>query len=398
MTHASAHADSPLDSSSPQRRGAMVAVLLCLGLLLAALAPATSAEAKRVPKSFFGITEGGSVTASDLEQMHQIKVRTFRLTISWRLTEPAQGRFDWSRTDSRLIQLARAGISPAFVVWASPHWATGSSQPAVPPLKGRAARAWKSFLKAAVKRYKKGGTFWKTHPGVPKKPAKTWQVWNEPNLPKYFAKKGSGAPKSVPHAGKAYGKLVKSSDKAIHKADKHAKVILAGLSGNAKKKKLKPNKFIKSFLGVKKVTKHFDAAALHPYASSFKAYKSRVSSFRKALRKGGAKKKGLWLSEIGWGSSNNGQRLNKGRKGQARLLEESFKETLKKRKKWKVDHLYWFEWRDQPPNTGGCSFCRSAGLLNFNRSKKPAYGKFKHFTKMQGGGHHGRHARTGYTF
>jgi polysaccharide biosynthesis protein PslG len=393
MIPASAHADTPPGSSRTSRRGPLVAALVCLGLLLTALAPATAAEAK-VPKSFFGITEGGSLAPPDFEQMHGIKVRTFRVTISWRLTEPARGKFDWSRTDNVLSLLARNGISPAFVVWGAPQWATHSSEPAVPPLKGKSQVAWKAFLNAAVKRYKKGGTFWKTHPSLPEKPANTWQIWNEPNLAKYFAKRGTHARKPVPHAGRAYAKLVKLSDKAIHKADKHAKVILAGLSGNAKGKKLKPNKFIKSFLKAHKIKKRFDAAALHPYASNFNAYRSRVSSFRKALKEGGAKKKGLWLSEVGWGSSKNGQRSNKGPKGQARLLEKSFKETLKMRKKWNVDHLYWFEWRDQPPGTGGCSFCRSAGLLRFDRTKKPAYRKFEHFANMQGnGGHQGHHHR-----
>jgi Glycosyl hydrolase catalytic core len=394
MTHGSAHADTASTRCRTTRRGRRAALLLSLLALAVVAFPASGADAK-VPKSFFGITEGGSADAKDYQQMHAIKVRTFRLSIFWRITEPAPGAFNWSRTDAKVAALARNRITPAPLIWGSPQWATGSGNPGVPPLKGNALRAWKSFLKAAVKRYKKGGEFWRDHPDLPKKPVKTWQIWNEPNLAKYFGNKRNPK-KPVPHTAKAYGKFVKASDKAIHKADKHSQVILAGLSNNAKKKKLAPDRFIKTLLKIKGIEKHFKAAALHPYAPSTKKYSQRISEFRRALKKGGAKKKKIWLTEVGWGSKNNRQGLNKGLSGQAKILKKSFKLTLNHRKKWKIDRLYWFEWRDPPRGAPkGCSFCSSAGLLRANRSKKPSYRKFKHFTKMQGRGgrHRHQHAR-----
>ena len=189
----------------------------------------------------------------------------------------------------------------------------------------------------------------------------------------------------MPHAAKAYAKLVKASDKAIGSADKHAKVILAGLSGNSKSPKMAPQRFIKKFLKVKKTTKHFNAAALHPYASKINEHKARVSKFRKALDRGGAKKKPIWLTEVGWGSASNGQRLNAGLAGQAKLLRKSFSVTLKKRKTWKINRVYWFDWRD--PAAGAqatCSFCPSAGLVRHDGSHKPWYKHFKRFAKKQG--------------
>jgi hypothetical protein len=191
----------------------------------------------------------------------------------------------------------------------------------------------------------------------------------------------------VPHAAKAYAKFVKASDKAIGRADKHAKVVLAGLSGNPKKRKQAPHKFIKKFLKVNKITKHFNAAALHPYASKVSKYESRISKFRKALNRGGAKKKPIWLTEVGWGSEKDGQRLNKGLAGQAKLLSRSFTVTLKKRKQWKIDRLYWFDWRDPAPGAPDtCSFCPTAGLLRHDGTSKPSYKKFKRFTRKQRGG------------
>jgi hypothetical protein len=391
MIHGSAHADTA--SASSRTRGTRVAVLLSLALVFAVLVPTTAAQAK-VPKGFFGLTQGQvGLNAEDLGRIHDIKVRTYRLSLNWRTTEPGKGIFRWAPFDNQVSALARNKITALPTIWGAPQWATGSGNPGVPPLKGEAKRAWQDFLKEAVKRYKPGGKFWRENPDLPKRPLKSWQIWNEPNLAKYFSKIGTSPPKSVPKTGKAYAKLIKSSDKAIHKADKHAKVILAGLSGNPQKKKLEPQKFIKKFLKAKKITKRFDAAGLHPYAPKISKYKSRISKFRKAMKKGGAKKKEIFLTEVGWGSANNGQSLNKGKAGQAKLLKKSFKMTLKKRKKWNIDQLDWYDWRDPPQSAPvGCSFCPSAGLLKNSGKSKPAYKKFKHFTKMQGkGGHHGHH-------
>jgi hypothetical protein len=373
-------------------------------LALAALACVIPGVAQaRVPKVFFGITQGGTVQQPDYQKMQDTKVRTMRISVNWKQVEPQPGDFRWGNganagnVDNRVAILAQHGITPLMSMYGAPQWATGSTNQAVPPLKGSALQAWKTFLKKAVQRYKKGGVFWRDNPTIPEKPVNSWQIWNEPNLAKYFAKPGNAFPADpVPHAAKAYAKFVKASDKAVGGADKHAKVILAGLSGNAKSRATDPHKFIKKFLKVKKVTKHFNAAALHPYASSIRDYKNRVSKFRKALNRGGAKKKPIWLTEVGWGSASNGQRLNKGIAGQAKLLRKSFKLTLKNRKKWKIGRLFWFDWRDPAPGAPvGCSFCPSAGLLRHDGSAKPAYNNFKRFAKKQGSGghHHRRHHR-----
>jgi hypothetical protein len=393
MTYGPAHADVPSIRFRMQRRGRWAAALTALLALAVTFVAAAGADAK-VPKVFFGISGGGSVQQEDFQKMHDIKVRTFRPSISWSATEPQPGVFDWSRTDAQVAALAQNEISPVFSLYRSPEWATGVSNGAVPPLHGEALRAWKTFLEAVVKRYKAGGRYWRAHPEVPEEPAVIWQIWNEPNLPKYFATKGDPN-RSVPHTARAYANLIKASDEAIHEADKNAKLILAGLSGAAKKKYLEPGKFMKDFLKVKKVTRHFDAAALHPYPSSIGDLRSRVSKFRKALNNGGAKKKEIWLTEIGWGSKDNGMVQNKGLAGQAKMLKKSFTQVLDKRRQWKIERLFWFDWRDPAPGSAsGCSFCLSAGLLWYNGSPKPAYKTFKRFTKMQGKRErHHRHRR-----
>lgn len=380
MIHRLDHAESARTPSRGRRFPARASLLVAVAAMAIALMAAPAAQAK-VPKGFFGITEGGATNAADYQQMGDIKVKMKRLTVPWRIVEPQPGVFHWGRIDQQVGFLAGNGMSPLLVFVGGVQWATHSSNPGVPPLKGSALQSWKTFVKTAVNRYKRGGDYWTSHPALDAHPAKAYQIWNEPNLAKYFAKK-SNPKKIVAHAPRAYGKFAKKTGKAISSADRHSKVVLAGLSATPKQKSLRAEKFIKKALRVRKLTKHFDAAALHPYAPRVKKFKERVSEFRHAMNKGGAKKKEIWLTEVGWGSKNNRQGLNKGLSGQAKILKQSFKQTLKKRKKWKIEHVFWFDWRDPPSGaTTGCSFCSSAGLLRNDGSAKPAYKKFKRFTK-----------------
>jgi hypothetical protein len=92
----------------------------------------------------------------------------------------------------------------------------------------------------------------------------------------------------------------------------------------------------------------------------------------------------MWLSEVGWGSEKPSRRwpLNKGVRGQKRMLKKSFRLVLHKRRAWHVKRLFWFDWRDPARGQGHyCSFCDSAGLLRHNHRPKPAYRAFRRFTR-----------------
>ena len=365
-----------------------------IALAAVALLPVANGEAAgKVPKDFFGIVQWDPPDVKDAQQMRAIRVRTMRLFFNWRAIEPQQGVYRWP--DALVATLAENGIRPVFTVQTAPQWATGDPNPGSPPITASARSAWQEFLKQAVRRYGPKGSFWREHADVPKTAVEAWQIWNEPNLPKSFAQPGTAPPRLVKDAPEVYAKLVEASDRAIDKADGHAKVVLAGLLGNpnrTRQSKMSPEAFLKKFLKVRGITKHFDAVGLHPYAPTIKTYKRIVTKIRGVLRKGGAGKKALWLDEVGWGSDKDGFSLNQGRRGQAKMLRKSFALTLENRRKWNVDHLYWFDWRDPDPGgADGCSFCDSAGLLNFDRTRKPSYREFQHFTGMQGKSHRNHH-------
>ena len=105
---------------------------------------------------------------------------------------PRQGSFNWGGTDRFIGRLASHGIRAAPALWGNPDWVYGS--PARPPLNGRqAVQAWQRFLRQLAARYGSHGSYWangyRQRFGARAKPLpiRSWQIWNEPNLTKYFA-------------------------------------------------------------------------------------------------------------------------------------------------------------------------------------------------------------------
>src|SRR4249919_3218128 len=168
---------------------AVLAVAL-LGLALFASA------AQAVPATFWGVVPQATPSQEQFQRLQRGGVDSTRVPIDWGAVQPTRGAaFNWSGIDGVVTKAANAGIevlpflngAPA---WAVPSvWVPGSNHtvkaPNHLPAAGPAAGAWSSFLKGAVARYGPNGSFWAENPLVPKRPIRTWQVWNEENF-KYF--------------------------------------------------------------------------------------------------------------------------------------------------------------------------------------------------------------------
>jgi hypothetical protein len=204
-------------------------------------------------------------------------------------------------------------------------------------------------------------------------PIDSWQIWNEPNLSKYFAP----AP-SAPE----YAKLVRISHDAIKNRDPKARIVLAGMPGNGD---VKAWTFLDDLYDQPGFEQSFDAAALHPYGRNVDEVGHQIRDVRAAMNRNGGRATPLWITELGWGSGRPDRfGLSKGPVGQARLLTAAFKLILNNRRAWNVQRLMWFDWRDpSSAQAGKCSFCATAGLLNYDRSRKPAYFAFRRFVAAQ---------------
>ena len=235
-----------------------------------------AAAAQAVPASFWGVvpqaTQRGTVpapasaAASKACGSRSAGARCSRSRAApstGRLRQPGrsgrQGRHRGAAVPHRRARLGGAGgRSPA---------PAAPKAPAHLPAAGAAAHRLVDLPPAAVARYGPNGSFWTENPGVPKRPIRTWQIWNEPNF-KYFVAKPNPA---------EYGKLVKLSYTALKAADPGAKMILAGLFARPQRRPQRQPANTKASTGTPPTSSNrctrrrpgiktrFNGVALHPY-------------------------------------------------------------------------------------------------------------------------------------
>ena len=165
-------------------------LLLTLGLTLGA-GSGSAAPPKpggvavpEAPEQFFGAS-GRNLRVGDIRLMQDAGVKTFRTLFHFRRAKREEnGFYDWREFD-RLVEPTRANIELLPLLYAR---RTGSP-PTRPPRRSTTPRprpngraCWVSW----VSRYGPGGLFWKLRPFVPDRPVRSWQIWNEPNLDKYW--------------------------------------------------------------------------------------------------------------------------------------------------------------------------------------------------------------------
>jgi hypothetical protein len=364
-------------TTRPGPRSVLGLVLALAALAASLLAPSPAAAAR---SEFYGIAQGPTLDATDMQGMAGVNVHTVRFLIQWRYANPSSGSFQWGGTDKEIGNLAAQGIRAVPFVWGCPTW-TGCAGPSRPPVDTTTEiNAWQTFLKALVGRYGPGGYYWshaykQQHPGATPVPVHAWQAWNEPNLTKYFYPGGT-----VAQGALKYAKLVGYFHDAVKAQDPNALIVLAGMVPNGDSLAWD---YLNGLYGVSGFKSDFDVAALHPYAANLSDFTNYIQKFRNVMTYHNDGATPLWLTEFGWGSGPPDGYVNVGPTGQKDKLNGSFKLLLQHRSAWNIGRLFWFTWRD--PAAGSnyahlCTFCGTAGLLNYNRTHKPAYDAFKAYT------------------
>jgi hypothetical protein len=358
------------------RRVAPLAALLAASLVIAAPG---AAAARTTPAGFFGVMVNGVLDApavnlgAESANMRRSGVESERFEIAWDLVEPRQGQFEWGATDRKVAAAARSGIDVLGLVVRSPNWAASTpSQPFSPP---RDPARYAAFLRTLIARYGPRGGFWAANPSIPRRPVRHWQVWNEPNIAINFV-----GVKSWP---RPYARLLRGAYRAVHGADRGARVVMAGLANFSWRDLSRAYR-----AGVRG---SFDVAAVHPF-SGRPANSVKITRLnRDVMNRNGDARKPIWLTELTWSSA-------KGRKtpltqnwetteaGQAQRLRQAYTAYVRARRSLRLGRIFWYTWATVDRNSkNSFDYSGLRTLLPSGRfADKPALAAFRAMARRFG--------------
>ena len=325
-----------------------------------------------LPDDFLGIVSNdafaasGSDRAEILAAERRTGVELLRETFDWATIEPSRGHFDFATYDAFMAATARAGLQVLPIVFGRP-----SFEPAQRPAGGHLTATTTSpparlsdfaqFAATLVRRYGPGGTFWRAHPQLPVHVIRSWQIWNEPNLPVYWAGKPSAA---------GYVAMLAATARAIRAVDPHAEIVTAGIPDSTLGIALGP--YVSEMLAAG-ARGTFDTLAINPYAASTAGVLAATAQVRSELDQAGLERTPIWLTEIGWASGGPPSGFTVGSQLQARYVLDTITSLAHEAGSEHIRGIVYFDWRDAPQYAGGQDFWGlHTGLLALNGAGKPA--------------------------
>ncbi|MGH2951865.1 MAG: hypothetical protein ACRDKX_07475, partial [Solirubrobacterales bacterium] len=371
----------PMGVPGTRGRGAAIAIALA-GVLVCAVvfgAPAGARDERggAKPPFVFGVVPQQYLEEGDFQQMGAGGVDSWKLWLAWSAVEYESGQYDWSSYDPQIAAAAKHGVTPLPYLYGTPAWAAsidgqgcaGAGCIPFAPRSDATRAAYAGFAAEAVHRYGPGGSFWAENPDLPYLPVRTWQVWNEQNLPDYFRPQPDVA---------SYAALLRPAAAAIRAADPGAEIVLGGMWGprSAPRAVIRTTRYLRQLYKQPGARESFDAFGIHPYSPKFSGVIDQIRKLRSVAKRHGDGGVAIWVTEFGWASAGpKTEPLVKGTRGQARLLKRTYRELLRKRGAWNVRGAYWYAWRDTPSGEAICKWCPQSGLYAVDGSPKPAWHK-----------------------
>ena len=338
-----------------------------------------------VPPRFIGLVSDDAFWGTDADPSRQRTIaaiagtgaRMLRQSFYWSLIEPQPGRYDFSLYDGYVAAAADANMTVLPILFDPPRFR--SARPASDARRGTYPPANYSdfavFAAALVRRYGPAGAFWREHPDLPQLPIRSWQIWNEPNIPAYW--------RSGPNPAE-YAAMLRTVAREIKTVDPGAKVVTAGLNESELGIKLVP--FLNGMYraGAKGT---FDVLALHPYAPRSEQVIAQINRAVRELRRNGDPARTL-VSELGWATGGPSTRpLVVGETAQASLISRTITELARDRSRLRLDGIFYFNWRDVSPTPGSRDhWGLHTGLLRKDGSPKPAMQALRDVTGAIGTG------------
>ncbi|MGB0962757.1 MAG: Ig-like domain-containing protein, partial [Mycobacterium sp.] len=204
-----------------------------------------------------------------LDMAKSVGVESLRIDISWYVVEYEEGAPDWSLIDPLVDKAVARDISVLGMLYDSPEWLSGSTDPHAAPSD---PQLFAEFAAATATHYL--GRI------------DTWEIWNEQNIPRFWA-----TPDPV-----AYAALLQAVYPAIKAVDPSATVITGGLSPDPSG--IDPLAYVEAMYAAG-AGGYFDALSMHPYSFPYLPTLDSVKAVHDVMTANGDGDKKVWLTEVG---------------------------------------------------------------------------------------------------
>jgi hypothetical protein len=288
---------------------------------------------------------------AQLDRVERGGIGWVRIDFIWAAVETRRGVYDWRLYDALVAAAQQRGLSVLAIVAYTPQWATdGPEMSGVP----REANDWRTFCTKAAQRYR--GRI------------AAWEIWNEPNLEKFWAGTRQQWWETV---------LIPGAD-AIHAADSNALVagpalahigsrdwhhwLLATLQTAGDRIDVVTHHLYDTD-GPRDVTTKLDGST--QFGSNPGLWNLVAPSVREVLKAANARDKPFWLTETGWESDDVGEAR------QADHYRGFLDDWLAGGSRDWVKKVFFYELQDGPDF--------SWGVLRPDGSPKPVYAAFRSF-------------------
>jgi hypothetical protein len=249
------------------------------------------------------------------------------------------------RYDAIFAKTQAQGISTYCIVMGTPKWMVAG------PIEGQKRLTqmmprldeWSAALEQLVRRQKKAGIH-------------TWEIWNEPNIPSFWAPEPNPAD---------YARLLIASYQVIKRVDPQATVLGCSLAGPNGPQRRKPYEFVEEVLK-RGGGQAMDAISIHPYRQprtpEESGYLEDLQGISDLTAKYG-RRLPMWITEVGWPTHPAGSSESQS----ARLLVRCYVLALARG----VRNIAWYDYRDDglDPMYSEHHF----GILYNDLTPKPSY-------------------------
>jgi len=280
-------------------RASAAAIAAVLGWLIVA-APAEAVAAR----AFYGVNVQAVFRGPradwdrNLSAMRSGGLQLARIDARWQNVEPRppqRGRhlYSWAHYDRIVQMLASHGLRWLPIVDYSTTWTAATPGFKYSSVAPSHLRDFVAYARAFAARYGRGGSFWHSHPELPRLPVTEYEIWNEENSTIFWHEQQD--------APERYADLFVATRSVIAGVDPHARVIVGGLALVNPPHTMDEIGFLeRMYLHRPELRGTVAGVALHPYQYTLADTYMRLAKFRLALDRIDSPSVPIEVTEVGW--------------------------------------------------------------------------------------------------